>query len=733
MFRKKSDAAPAPAKAKAPSNFNAKEFMLMNVEKMIFGLVGLLAAGLIYMGFTGETFPKNKAPDTLRKQAETALRQLQEEDHWQVISEQDKTRAIEVRYAAKAVSSREKVEVGLYPLDVYNTKGLKGGIRRGDPTLLAPLELEVTYFSGQWAQLAGNSKVPLEDNPNAKKPEPPRRPAASAAGPGMPPGYGESGPPPGMGPGGMSMGPTGMAGGDPTARLLSAGFNKGFKDGMKTFTRDLSSPDPADPSPVSTSNQPKKLSYGKVDFVAITAIAPHELLEDNYRKELAEASEYMEGRDNPVYQGFEIQRAEIKLGSEPAEADWKSLASSEQFKEWAKSWPGSCSEVHKADWVTPNLAMPIPPILLDDYTPIASHSKVETESKAQDFDDDEPTAAASMTAGGYPGGGYPGAGGPDMSAMMQSMQNMQPDYGASMRTPGGPGGPGGLGPMGGMGAITVEAPKKLPSTKYKLIRFYDMKIETGKVYRYRIRLKMYDPNFPEYEALAPKNSNLKAEAVKRVQELMDTVKADPKTKKRVSVRLSDWSIPSASVSTYRAPLVYAGTPPNKGIYTPIEGSNDYYESVPAKIEAVFGEWYTQVLLPRKETISRGMIFGAKPKDGFEPVIPTTGVVKSVKPQPVKSAIAVVDVKGGVPLENRVVGKDAIHSGGELMAIDPATGQLIVAREFDDYIHYNRLVQPDGTATGPLAGGAGAPAAGASPGMSPGAPSGDMASEPSGAP
>ena len=324
MFKKKKSSG-------AKSNFNPKEFLIQHVEKIIFSVVAFLALGLVYMGVSTPTYPANKNPDELKRQVSMVSTSLKE-DHWREMLKQDaKGRDSKPIYHERVIGSREPIASEPRQLDVIESVG-NGGVRRADPVLVPPTKLEVKYYFGP---IATNQEKPdpLEKLDDAKKPEDKPKPPPKNSGPGgpgrAPPGYpGSSGPPPGMGPGGMG-GMGGMGGfgapSDPNKRILSPGYDHGFQFGMRTQ---------AETSTTSTTtgdgtSEAKKTRVARTTgFVAVTALAPHEELEEAYRKAFAHAEGYMEGRDHPVYQGFEVQRVEIvDPNKEITEEDWKALQS----------------------------------------------------------------------------------------------------------------------------------------------------------------------------------------------------------------------------------------------------------------------------------------------------------------------------------------------------------------------------------------------------------------------
>ena len=73
-----------------------------------------------------------------------------------------------------------------------------------------------------------------------------------------------------------------------------------------------------------------------------------------------------------------------------------------------------------------------------------------------------------------------------------------------------------------------EIPRELPSTKYKLVRFYDFEAKPNRVYRYRVRLLMVDPNFPESASIQPRSAVLDSASgtLRRVQDLLGKERQD---------------------------------------------------------------------------------------------------------------------------------------------------------------------------------------------------------------
>ncbi|XZE35274.1 hypothetical protein SH501x_000763 [Pirellulaceae bacterium SH501] len=578
---------------------------------------------------------------------------------------------------------------------------------------------------------------------------------------------------------GATGGPGGAAANVPVKRFLSPQYDKGFKPGM------ITNPEAAVPkrlTPQEMRSNPVLVPAAEYKAIVVTAVVEHQDLEKKYSTEFADVPEYREGRDTPYYQGFEVQRVEVTSDSLDIPEDaWKVVqeAGSDAFKEKAKEFVGTSAEVNSPLWTHANISMPIPPLLLMDYRPMCSHPDIPSNipDLVRDSDGAPGQMGGSYGMGGYgAGGGYGsemggyGAGGGYGSEMGgygagsgygseagsgagygaagsgsgygSEMGGYGSGYGAEgsgsgygagsgYGSEGSGSGYGSEGSMGGYGGVTgmagtaVSLPRKLPSTKYKLVRFFDPTAETGKSYRYRVRLIMYDPNFPEFEIFAPKTMNLKPEAIARVQDLrMKVVPDKEKMNKRKSERYSPWSVPSDPIKAVAPTPVFAGEISKPAtVSTP---TGDVFERLPTKTELVSMNKVGLFNFAVKDTqpLTKGHIIAGthKPnKDGFEFVHPIKNILKVTKKvredlppniniQLPNVMVTVIDVGGGLPLRFNS-SKDELISGGEVICFDSKTGQIVVSREFEDYTDYNRAVKPDEPAIGPLGAGMGGAAGG----------------------
>ena len=759
--------------------FNAKEFLILHLEKFLFAIIVLLSVGLIAMGFGVKPYASQKTPKLLGDEATQASVKLKE-DHVKEIFATDAPKQKD--FPAAVEEGRKRVASN--PIYIY-PQSESSSSRRGDPKILAPRSLRASYYFGPLAAGTTPEKLKQLDKvgglDDAKKAEerqrPPRtgRPSGGGSGGsgggmgsgsggggedegglsggggmgmgsgGM--GMGSGGGGMGMGSGGMGMGASAGANGQ---RLLSPGYDRGFEMGMQTSVDSSSTGTPTAPD---AKKVPYAISKG---FVAVTALAPHGELEQNYKTELQEAAGYMEGRDTPNYVGLEVQRIELtadNVNRQIEEGDWQPLtkAGTEEYKKFAKNLIGTCSEIQKEDWTESHISLPIPPVLLNDYRSFASHPDIPSSTKEADELSTESDEEMDVAGGGLGGDGMGlgsggmglgsggggrgmgsggggrgmGSGGGGRGMGSGGMGGLAGGVGGGSSGPGmGSGGLGsggmGLGSgglTGGMGsggfgggmagAVPAQLPKKLPSTKYKLVRFFDFDVKPGKIYKYRVRLLMYDPNFPDVKAAQPKSNTLKTETLIRVQQLIAQEKAerdkpsdaaDGKARqpaKRVSKRETDWSAPSEPISTIRPAMLFARP----------ETAGKNHEAVAVDYDPSYSAY---VPLKSNPTATvRGFVFGTpkkeRNKEGIEIVSPVSKAIKVHKEFKPTSMITLVDIMSSAPLAYSNA-REPLTSGAEYAAFDPVTGQLIISREFDDFTGFNMQVHPDSPPVGPLGGG-----------------------------
>ena len=281
----------------------------------------------------------------------------------------------------------------------------------------------------------------------------------------------------------------------------------------------------------------------KIAKQAWTMVIAKVLIEDQiklYRDTLENTSQYNPVSDCPEYVGYQVERAEISRGKQQA---WKVVftGGSNELNQLVKVWAQSQEEVVDPRSFEPLLTCPLPPIVGQDWGKDATHSDIplaidvipeiegalpeinEPQSEPDDGEFDFLAAAPDGAgtrqrgmAGGYGGmrgmeGGY---GGMDMDDMG-----------------GGYGDYGGYGGGMGMSGRQIRQSTAIPQTEvpYLLFRFFDFEVQSGRRYKYRVRLALTDVNHNAG------NHALDNAVLERRADLSD---------KRKKYRWTDWSEPS---------------------------------------------------------------------------------------------------------------------------------------------------------------------------------------------
>ncbi len=247
------------------------------------------------------------------------------------------------------------------------------------------------------------------------------------------------------------------------------------------------------------------------EFVCVTGLVPYESQWKEFDAKLRDAKGWYPLRDRPSYEHLEIQRKE-------ADGEWVDITEDLKFvrdNRYAKYKSGLVPEFVDKKFLHPVLSQLIPPLLNTNYRDVAMHpgvttreffkdekkKKVETKEKTDAKDAFDVKKSDKSSPFSKKGDGKKGIG--KKSTAKKGMRDEDPTI---------QGGSGGAQALPGMGQSTMasmdeiqsEFLQELPSSEYKLVRFFDPTVEVGKTYQYRVRVWLVDPNNPDNSVYSKK-------------------------------------------------------------------------------------------------------------------------------------------------------------------------------------------------------------------------------------
>ncbi len=634
-----SDAFVAKPPKSSGSKLDLKGLLLQHGEKAIVGLIGIAAAYFLWTGMQTTSIDETKTTDDLVRRA-SSTKELVLSPHWDQIAP---TRQQEINFKEKSARSRQPTKAIPYRNDFWeNAQRNKSG-KRGDPVLLAPINLKADAFMGAIAvnsnRPAAIDNLPLAGEINKRRT---RRGEETPA--------------------------------TPVERHVADGYDFGYKVTAVTTAKD-----PLGRRGAETQQIVPKFAT----FAAITAAVPHEAMVNSYLDKLEGASNFNRDRDSPNYLGYEVQRIDITdiadLGA-IKEGDWQTLpnVNLKAYQKMIDTWPGTADETAKSGYVADPLTMKIPPILMTNYQRLVDHPKI-------------PQIAKKANASAYGSAGY-GEGYGSEPVVDYGSNYGTPDYGA---------GYGGNDTTDVYSTATAKPavdpallPKALELTDYKLLRFFDFEVKPGHKYIYRTRLILEDPNYPRAESLQPATSTMATETVARVQALqMEDAKKTPPAKdqpiERSSKLFTDWSSASEPVLIPSPSRLFAGSVSKQTQPFRIKDKSIDLE-MKTGANLVYAEWNPTLATAVPEVLdtTRGSVLGGSPEidGGLDVIDPVSKKLKEVSNYSFGNVVTVADVIGGTKMPGSTRDNELLEQA-VVVGFDNQTGQLVVSREFEDFASY----------------------------------------------
>ena len=441
----------------------------------------------------------------------------------------------------------------------------------------------------------------------------------------------------------------------------------------------------------------------ETNYACIMGLMPLKDQFAKYKETYADANGYSMERDFPRYVAkFQVERAE--LGPNGKQSEWTLIFGGDADKRnqtekiLRKLTDEYCfrgirvEEVARNDAIDPLTIAPLPSFIYRDMSSF-KHSTIETQKdmeqlllatelveetseEAGDGMDRLASGEAADGGGGGYGGGYGGGGG-----------GYGGGYGGGDGGYGGGGGGygGGYGGGGGSGDVPLdEMGNYAASIDNKMFRFFDFTVRPGRSYRYRVRLALSDPNYPDPKTRPPSPKHLSNEVTSRIK---DQIASGGKEQ---YWRFADWSTPSPIASVGRSERLLAGTAkaPTPGRLS-VNGKQVTYprgSSGPTIESIVIGfDPENKVDIPGKvDTLKRGSLANFLGKK-VELIDPKLNVLRTKDKHVFRSDILVLDIAGGEELKGRKTDK-GLRTPGEMLVFTSG-GQLEVHSEMEEASDY----------------------------------------------
>ncbi len=438
-------------------------------------------------------------------------------------------------------------------------------------------------------------------------------------------------------------------------------------------------------------------------WVVLTALV-------RYQEQIQTFSEYFQTAqirnpqtDFPRYLGYVVQRAEVKTSDPNQPLDWSEefnsgTAKKKAMTRWGQS-RGMAQQVVAPQFVDKEqkLTFPLPPlvdrtwdesVVYEPEIPFFSRQSQMFNPGVVPESSDTPENPFDTPVPGRLGYGGQ-TGGYDRPSMEYDGAGMEYDGAAGGYSEGAMRGYAGPGQVG-------------RGEKYKLFRFFDLNVESGKKYRYRVRLALSNPNLRiEDRYLSPvalaKKNQIEQEAEK-MREAGKPGEARFHIMRNWEVVESDWTEPTEVIVVPRDSrlLAISVQPPPR---TAAEPSGKVLVVSWVKDQGI--EAFTERTVWRGKVANfTGVRFPETPQPRRSRQSSRTprGEEAYYQPEPLGAAAdqsvlvdyltdtMVLDMQGG---DRIMSGKDRLMRPGAILLLDP-DGTMVVRHELDDLAEYTEL-------------------------------------------
>lgn len=700
-------------------------WFLHHVEKIVLVLVAAIACYVVYAGYSPlPSFDGVKAPDDLKKLSETSRTFISNPNNWEQIKEV-RTNSVDLKLDVQLDKATAPNLDSAYRLPMpWKKPDFPRLAPRTDPKLFPPQNIKIVPvvgplayidenatggMSGEYGGIGASKTVdPLdpvidedeEEKKPKKKPKPKTKRPNRLLGEGspaiedeylMPEGPGYPGGYPGMEGSGMVSNIAGR---------IHPEADRGYRPSMGAISK-------------------------ATQAMVVMAVVPYDKQFEEFEKSLSESLEYDPMRDSPRYLLFNVERADVTddPAADPSTLEWKRLNTKAAIAEIA-NWAGVPAEISDPLYLDPIpgvgssgggegmvtaapmrtesypgmaggsgapthkfgvLTHPAPPFMLRDIWDLLTHPDVPLMQLTSAMESGMPGMPGRMGPGGRPlnpKGGKAFEEDDDLPGMGMPQAGMNSGYGGY--GPPGYGSPGGMMPGGygyGESGSGMIDPNIRP--KYKLLRFTDTSVESGRKYRYRLKVFLEDPNYPSAAFRAPPPVSLDPTVQDRVkkQAAADAKRAATRPGYKTYWRESEWSEPSDVValpSMDRFYAISADPPVLTSIFPDRPGVPNTQPD--AKLLTVIWDPTKAADLAAEREIYRGspLSFVA---DAWA-VHPVKLEVRSIPKTEFKTPSIVADIQGGEAIPPLKRSSDPLKAPAEVLVVD-SEGNLSVEEETVD--------------------------------------------------
>jgi len=432
-------------------------FFKSHIEKIIFGTAILALGGPVFFSMSTEDY--KSSPSKLANENDLAKSYMERVDAWDNLED---FRKVETEAPKRIVASEKSpLEYDKYAFDrILGTRIATLG-QRLDPELKAPFDLMAVQvsapivISGRYSKMVGLLEIIEGEKEKAK----PKRSSS--------------------GDDGDDDGEFGEGGGDSSEE----------EEGPESIPASLRNVALLNPEAQQWDSD--KVNPVVRDSLCVLGLVPHEAQWKEFDSKLRDAQGWYPLRDRPDYKYMEIQRRADG-------GEWVDVTDSIENISANVYAPYKIEpEFAEPKYLHPVLSQKIPPFLGFDYRKVAVHPKTELY---QFFD--EPVAklmtldAADVDSEDDPENPF----GVDPNRAEREKAEPENEIRDDRMNEGGATELGQLGTTGpkmsGQKELEAERLQDRPSSKYKLIRFFDPTVSQGVAYEYRVRVWIADPNNP---------------------------------------------------------------------------------------------------------------------------------------------------------------------------------------------------------------------------------------------